>query len=196
VSAAAEAGIGRIIVLSTMSAYEGTTQVYGQAKLAIEAATRAAGGCVLRPGLVYGERPGGMVGALRRMSRLPLVPLVEARSGLYPVHEDDLVSAVVALATADWVPLGPIGVAVPEPVAFRAVLEALAADDGRRCRFVPVPWRLLYGTLRLGELLGLPFPFRADSLLGLVRSAPSVPGVRALARLGVELRPFSGHLTT
>src|SRR5205823_7054286 len=76
--AAVGAGVTRIIVVSTMSAYDGTSQIYGQAKLAIEAATLAAGGAVLRPGLVYGDRPGGMVGALRRLARLPVVPLIGA----------------------------------------------------------------------------------------------------------------------
>jgi nucleoside-diphosphate-sugar epimerase len=189
--AAAEAGVGRVIVLSSMSAYEGTRQLYGQAKLAIEAATLAAGGTVVRPGLVYGDEPGGMVGALRGMARLPLVPLVAARSAVYPVHEDDLTAAVVALATASSSARGPLGLAPAEPVAFRAVLEALAAADGRRSRFLPLPWQLLYGTLRLGELLHLPLPFRADSLLGLARPAPSVPGTEELSRLGVEFRQFA-----
>jgi nucleoside-diphosphate-sugar epimerase len=187
-AAAAAAGIRRIIVFSTMSAYDGTTQLYGQAKLAIEAATRAAGGCVVRPGLVYGDNPGGMAGGLRRGARLPLVPLVLGASGLHPVHEEDLVSAVVALAEVDPVPAGPIGVAVPEAVPFRTLMETFA--DGRRCRFVPIPWQVLYAGLRLGELLRLPLPFRADSLIGLVHPAPTVPGVEDLARIGVTLRPF------
>lgn len=35
-------------------------------------------------------------------------------------------------------------------------------------------------------------PFRADSLLGLVHTAPSVPGSEPLTRLGVTIRAFSG----
>ncbi len=189
--AAVTAGVGRIIVLSTMSAYTGTTQLYGSAKLAIESATLAAGGCVVRAGIVYGAGAGGMVGGLRRMTRLPVVPLIVGASSLYPVHEDDLVSAVVALATHDSMPKGPIGVAQPEPVPFRTLMEGLARAEGRRCRFVPVPWRLVYGTLRAGEALHVQLPFRADSLLGLVRPAPSVPGQDDLARLGVRLRRFA-----
>lgn len=188
--AAGAAGIGRIIVLSTMSAYTGTTQLYGSAKLAIESAALDVGGCVVRPGIVYGERAGGMVGSLRRMTRLPVVPLIVGASALYPVHEDDLVSAIVALAAQDFAPKGPIGVAQPEPVQFRTLMESLAAAEGRRCRFVPVPWQLLYGPLRVGEALHVPLPFRADSLLGLVHPAPSVPGQEDLARLGVRLRRF------
>lgn len=188
--AAVAAGVGRIIVLSTMSAYAGTSQLYGSAKLAIESATRAAGGCVVRAGIVYGEHPGGMAGSLRRMTRLPVIPLIVGASALYPVHEDDLIAAIVALATQDGVPEGPIGVAEPVPVPFRALMEGLAEPEGRRCRFVPVPWQLLYGTLRVGEAIHIRLPFRADSLLGLVRPAPMVPGQEELARLGLRLRRF------
>lgn len=189
--AAERAGVGRIILLSSLSAYAGTGQLYGQAKLAIEAAAQALGAVVVRPGLVYGEQPGGMVGTLRRLTRLPLVPLVAARSGLYPVHEDDLASTVVALAAVPDLPPGPIGVAPTEPVPFRTILAALAAADGRRCRFIPLPWQLVYASLRLAELLRFPIPVRADSLLGLVHPAPSVPGREEVSRLGVELRKFA-----
>ena len=190
-AAANEAGVGRVIVLSSMSAYEGTAQLYGQAKLDIEQATLAAGGVVVRPGLVYGDHPGGMVGALRRMTRLPLVPLVASQSALYPVHEDDITSAVVALASVEVPPSSPVCVARPDPVPFRSVLEALAAGDGRTCHFVAVPWRPIYTFLRLAEVLHLPLPFRADSLLGLVQPASSVAGAEEITRLGVELRKFA-----
>jgi nucleoside-diphosphate-sugar epimerase len=190
-AAAGRAGVRRVVVFSTMSAYPGTTQLYGQAKLAIEAATAAAGGVAVRPGLVYGDHPGGMAGALRKLTRLPVVPLVAADAHQFPVHEDDLVEAVVALCRNETLPAGPIGVAQPEPISFRALLEAFAAAEGRRCRFLPVPWQLLYGGLRAAELLPITLPFRADSLLGLVRPAPGVPGAEVLAALGVELRPFS-----
>ena len=189
-TSAQAAGVRRILVLSTMSAYDGTTQIYGQAKLAIEAATLAVGGCAIRPGLVYGDSPGGMAGALRKLTRLPLVPLVAADARQYLVHEDDLIGAIAALATAETIPAGPIGIAHARPVAFKDLLVGLAAQDGRRCRFIPVPWQLVSWALRFGERLHLRLPFRADSLLGLVRPAPSVTGVDALRELGVTLRAF------
>ena len=104
---------------------------------------------------------------------------------------DDLMTAIALLATVDPLPPGPIGVANPTPVTFREVLIFLAAQEGRRCRFVRVPWRLVYAALRIGERMSIPLPFRADSLLGLVRPASVVPGSEELARLGVTLRPFN-----
>jgi nucleoside-diphosphate-sugar epimerase len=68
---ARRANVRRIVVLSSMSAYEGTAQLYGRAKLAIEKDALAAGGCAIRPGVVIGSNPGGMAGALRKLALLP-----------------------------------------------------------------------------------------------------------------------------
>ena len=186
--AASAAAVPRVIVLSTMSAYDGTTQLYGRAKLAIEAATLRMGGCVLRPGLVYGEGAGGMIASLRRLVRLPLVPVPMGDAHQYTVHQDDLVTTVMAAADASDAPRGPVGVAHPTPVGYRDLLDTLASWEGRTCRFVPVPWQPVYAAMRLAEGLGVTLPFRADSLLGLVRPAPAVPGRAELASLGVHPR--------
>ena len=188
--AAADARVRRIIVLSSMSAFEGTTQLYGRAKLDIEAMTVASGGCVVRPGLVYGERPGGMAAALRRLTRLPIVPVIAGGARQYIVREDDLMTVIAALATVETLRTKTISVAYPIPVLLPDLLRAFAAQEGRRCRLVPVPWQLVYALLRAAELLRLRLPFRADSLLGLVRTASGVGGGEALAGLGVTLHAF------
>ena len=79
--AAREAEVGRLIVLSSMSAFPGTTQLYGRSKLDIEAMTIESGGCAIRPGLVYGKQSGGMAGALRKLSSLPVVPVIAGGAG-------------------------------------------------------------------------------------------------------------------
>ena len=188
---AADARMRRILVFSSMSAFKGTTQLYGRAKLDIEAITVASGGCVVRPGLVYGERPGGMAAALRKLTRLPIVPVIAGVARQYTVREDDLMKVIAALAAVETLPPGTISVAHPTPVELQDLLVALAAQNGRQCRFVPVPWQLVYALLRTAELLRLRLPFRADSLLGLVRTAPCVSGGEALTALGVALQDFS-----
>jgi nucleoside-diphosphate-sugar epimerase len=173
-----------------MSAYEGTAQIYGQAKLAIEAATLQVGGCVLRPGLVYGDRVGGMVAALRRLVRLPLVPIPTGQMRQFTVHEDDFAAVVTAVAQAPAAPARPIGVANPNGVEFRDLLSTLASWQGRSCHFVSVPWQPMYWALRLAEHLPVTLPFRADSLIGLIHPPSSVPGEAELRALGIRLREF------
>ena len=73
-------GVRRVIFLSSMSAYQGTNQLYGRAKLECENMAVSLGQGVARLGLVYGPGSGGMAGALRRMTRLPVTPLVAGKS--------------------------------------------------------------------------------------------------------------------
>lgn len=167
--AAARSG-ARLLVLSSMSAFDGTTQLYGRAKLDIEATTIALGGCAIRPGVVLGD--GGMAGALRRLTRLPIVPVISGGAGVYTVGENELLTTLTALAEAEHVGTGLISVADPEPVPLRVLLAGMAEADGRRCRFVSVPWRVVYRGLRAAEGAHLPLPFRADSVLALAHTPP------------------------
>src|SRR6185295_1642038 len=75
-------------------------------------------------------------------------------------------------AEANVVPAGRISVADPEPVPLRDLLARFADEEGRRCRFVPVPWRVVYGLLRAAERAHLRMPFRADSVLALAHTPP------------------------
>ncbi len=58
-------------------------------KLAVERTALDLGCAVVRPGLVYGESPGGMAGTLRKISRLPLWPRFKSAK-LFLAHEDDV----------------------------------------------------------------------------------------------------------
>lgn len=184
---ARHANVERILVLSSMSAYEGTSQLYGQAKLAIERLTLEVGGIGVRPGLVYGDRSGGMAGALLRLTRLPLVPVIGATAYQYPVHEGDLTAALVRVLEAPSWQSEVFGIAQPR-VRFGLFLAELARREGRELRHFSVPWRPVYWVLRAAEALGLRTYLRADSVLGLVRPAQCVPGSTAFPNISDRLR--------
>ncbi|MGI8680936.1 MAG: NAD-dependent epimerase/dehydratase family protein [Mycobacteriales bacterium] len=192
--AAAAAGVRRVVLVSSMSAYDGTTQLYGRAKLACERDTAQLGGSAVRLGLVYGDGWGGMAGSLRRLVRMPFVPLLAGKSYQFTVHEDDAAAGLFALATADAEQPPTIGLAHPDPVPFADLLRAIARRDSRRARLVPLPWPAAYAGMRVAERAGLRLPLRADSLLGLARPAPGVPRVEHWAELGVHLRAFDAGL--
>lgn len=189
-TAARSAGVGRAIVVSSMSAYEGTSQIYGRAKLLIEAEATKMGACCVRPGLVYGPRAGGMAGTLYRLVKLRIVPVVGRKSYQFTVHEEDLAEAVAALAVADQLPAQPIGIANPQRVCFRDILEGFARDQGLHCQYIFVNWRFVWAVLSVIEKLPLPQLVRADSVLGLVHPAPFVPNLEVLQSLGLRLRRF------
>jgi nucleoside-diphosphate-sugar epimerase len=188
--AALVAGVKRFLVVSSIAAYPGTEQVYGRAKLATEDIAKARGGVVIRPGLVFGPHAGGMVGSLSKLMALPVVPLLAGRSHIYTVHEDDLTTAVLRLATMPDPLTTPVVLAHPEPVNVAVLLRSLAAARGSRTRFVPIPWQPVFWMLRLAEMASVRFPFRADSLWGLAHPPPP-PDLTTTDALGLSLRPWA-----
>ena len=187
---ATNVGCDRVIVLSSMSAYEGTTQLYGRSKLAIEEASRMVGAVSVRPGLVYGPNAGGMAGALSKAGALPVIPVPASQSYQFTVHEDDFADAIVALLEAKDPGVEPIGIANPTPVRFSKVIKGLVRAKGATVRTVPVSWRLVHSVLQTLEKFPVALPFRSDSLYGLANPAPSVPNLEVLAGLNVTLRRF------
>ena len=189
--AAAAAGVERIVHVSTMSAFAGCVSLYGRAKLEIERRAREHGAINLRPGLVFGERPGGTFGALdRAVRRARLVPLVGAgRFRQHLVHEEDLAAVVERLASFDLPPGEPIVAASDEPRTLRQILVTLAARRGRRVLFVPLPAHVVLVALRAAERARRPLGFRSDSLVGLMHPDPS-PDFAPARRLGLVFRRF------
>jgi nucleoside-diphosphate-sugar epimerase len=191
--AAKEAGTGRAIVVSSMSAFPGTTQLYGKAKIDIEGITAEFGGCAVRPGLVYGKQAGGMAGSLRKLSAFPVVPMITGGAGVYTVAEGDLMDAIALLASVTTLEPGVISLAYAEKVTLPDLVSTFAAQENRKCRFFPIPWRLVYLGLKIGESMRLPMPFRSDSLLGLVYPGTGPVGEDQLTRLGIKFQAFKSE---
>jgi nucleoside-diphosphate-sugar epimerase len=180
-----------VVLISSMSAYSGTHQIYGRTKLACENLVAGEGGTSLRLGLVHGTGDGGMIGALRKVAGLPLVPVLRPDSYQYAVHAEDMAQCV--LATVEQSPPHRVlGVADPRRVPFSEIIRTLrAAATSTPLRSLPVSSALLYRALRTAESVGLRIGFRADSLLGLMHPAPDVPHVDYWSRRGISLRDFA-----
>ncbi len=184
------AGVTRIVFISSISAFEGCISLYGKAKLMIEAEALALGGTVIRPGLVWGGSPGGMMGSLERIVRaLPVVPYLSGAGGLrqFLVHEEDLAQAVVSLSCRDT-DAEVFPVAHPASLTLRQVVSGIAEKRKLRRMFFPVPWQFMMVFLKLAEGCGIPLPFRSDSLTGLVHGNPSVDF--GTGDFSVSIRPF------
>jgi hypothetical protein len=112
---------------------------------------------------------------LERAARSRAVPLIG--DGSYPqylVFDEDLAELVLALCE-EGAPaiVRAIAAAHPEKHSLRSLLEGFARRQGQQPLFVPVPWPLIYAGLRTLEMLGLPVPFRSDSLIGIVFQNPA-----------------------
>ena len=189
--AARQAGVKRIIFISSMSAFEGCRSTYGQSKLAVEQAAARFGAIIVRPGLVWGKQARGMVGALRKACAIPLItPLPgRGRQVSYLAYEEDLSELIWTLLSETESPRrGPILAACEQGETFRSVLETLAAP--RRKLYLPIPPTAIWAGLRSLELLGLRPRMRSDSMVSLLNPDPN-PDFTAARRLGIMFRPFS-----
>ncbi|MBI5242091.1 MAG: NAD(P)-dependent oxidoreductase [Elusimicrobia bacterium] len=189
---AREAGIQRLVFLSSISAYEGCLSLYGKGKLLVEQSVLALGGYVIRPGLVFGGLSGrGMYGSLERMAALPVLPVFDGGAQpFFLVHAEDLARAVESALSAER-PAGEriLIAAHPESVPFAELLRAMASGRGRRLRCLSVPGGLSLGALRVLERLGLGLRFRSDSLVSLLNPNPN-PDFSNQGIWNVSFRPY------
>jgi nucleoside-diphosphate-sugar epimerase len=192
--AAHKAGIERMVYISTISAFDGCRSMYGKAKMEIEHAALDLGASVVRPGLIYGDHPGAMVESLTKaVAKLPVVPLIgSGRQVQYLVHDQDLAEFVALLLDGRKPVDRPIVAADGTPYTFRDVLGLLAAANGRgRPRFLPIPWRLVWGLLKTAEAAGLKPGFRSDSVVSLIHQDPA-PDFEPARAAGAVFRPYPG----
>jgi nucleoside-diphosphate-sugar epimerase len=189
--AAEAAGVARIVTVSSMSAFDGCRSMYGRAKLDVERETFAHGGVVVRPGLIFGQDAGGMVGSLVQVIRSGgLVPVIRSSSKLYAVHVADLVRLIERLADPDSpAPPTPIVAAHSRAFTLSGVFAVLAGATHERVRRVPVPWWLVWTGLKAVEAVGLTPGFRSDSVVSLVHQNPH-PDFGPTEASGIDFRPF------
>ena len=174
--AAIQAGVGRRVFVSSMSAYEGCCSMYGKAKLAVEQEFLSRGVFCVRPGLLWSDESRGMFGKLAHAARtLPLIPLVDGGQQRLALSQVvDLCVGVVGYCEGSVkTHLAAQITAYPELLTFRKILEGLARQAGRNPRFISVPgWALLAG-LKGAELLKIALPFKSDSLVSLLHQDPN-----------------------
>lgn len=193
-AAAASAGVGRIVLISSLSAYDGCASLYGQAKLAIEAEAFRHGGAAVRPGLVFGDEPGGMVGTLSKLAGLsPILPVIGENQRMYACHEDDLAHVAFRAASGMLKDISkPLIAASPEPLTFGEILRELGRRRGREPVLISLSWRAAWAALKSAEALGLQIGLRSDSLISLMNPDPA-PDFGTQEHLGLRFRGFLSY---
>jgi nucleoside-diphosphate-sugar epimerase len=189
---ACAAGIQRIVLISTISAFEGCRSLYGRAKLETERIAQSIGARVIRPGLVYGPGAGGMLGRLVDQARLAtFVPIPAGGPTVqYLLHHDDLAAAVLAAVERTSSSGDPVTVANQRGWPLRDIMVEIGRALDRRPTLVPIPWQFAWAGLRTAEALGLRLAIRSDSLLSMIYQNPS-PNLNAQEELGVSCRAFA-----
>jgi nucleoside-diphosphate-sugar epimerase len=190
--AARAAGVGKIIFLSSISAFDGCRSLYGKAKLEIEKIALDGGALVIRPGLVFGNGPGGMFGKLvAQVCQTPVIPLIGDGSQIqFLVHSGDL-SAFILRCAGGEIKISPkiFTAANERPWAFKELLLEIARGQNKKIKFIPLPWRLVWAGLKTAEICRLKLNFRSDSLVSLMNQNPR-PDFSVNAAAGLVCRRF------
>lgn len=194
-AAARRAGVERIVFISTISAFDGCRSAYGRTKLAVEKLLLGQeGAVVLRLGLVWGPRAGGVFGNIRlQLQTHRLLPLIGSGDvPQYLLQESTLAETIFRAVRGEFDETrgAPITLAHPRPWPFRDLVRSIAAAEGRTVTLAPVPWPLLYSAARAGEMLGMSLPFRSDSIVSFVYYDKN-PDFRQLRELGIEPSPYA-----
>jgi len=160
---------GRMLMVSSLSAFAGARSQYGRAKLELERAVLGRDGTVLRPGLVFGVGAGGLFGAMvSALSRRALLPMIGGGSQrLFVTHDGHLSELVADLVRGRAEGGGPLFAAHEAPTTLRSIAEQIAGAGGRRLVVIPLPPALVALGLRSAEIAGIRLPFRSDSLRSL-----------------------------
>jgi nucleoside-diphosphate-sugar epimerase len=193
---AQEAGVHRLVYLSTISAFEGCQSLYGRGKLAVENVAQDMGASIIRPGLVYGPKPGAAFGRLvENVCRSKILPIPgQGEQRTYLVHEQDLADAVLSSLVPHKKPCSvPVTVAHEQSWSLRSILLEIASALDRKIIFVPTPWQMMWAGLRLAEALKIRTGASSDSLISLVHQNPN-PIINAEELLGIDCRPFDGAI--
>ena len=190
--AARKAGIESVVFISTLSAFAGCRSLYGKAKLEIESFAQSLGAYVIRPGLVYGDSPGGMFGRLvRQVQGSRIIPILwGGKQVQYLLHDEDLGSLVQACLDGRLAkPAEPITIAHEQGWELKEILCQIAQGLGRHVSLVPVPWQCVWLALKSLELAGVQTHFRSDSLISMAYQDPC-PAFGSAKALGFACRPF------
>lgn len=170
----------RNLFISSMSAHSGAQSVYGKQKLAVESLFKGVDCTVIRSGVIMGN--GGIVGQMTSFMRSKhTVPLIGGgKQPLQIVAVYDLVRVIDTIFSKNK--LGTFTIATPEVYTYKEFYTALRNHLNTPVIFVPIPFALLLGIIKLTNILHLPISVNEDNALGLkhLRSAKTSDDLRTL----------------
>jgi uncharacterized protein YbjT (DUF2867 family) len=157
--ACAEAGVGRVVHISAVSAESDVASRYAQSKAKADAALAALDldWVIVKPSLVIGRGAYGGTALMRGLAGLPgILPLPgQAAERFQPIAADDLARGIAKLAMGQGPNRGTLYAAGPEALSVRDMLRGFRAWLGfAPAREVVVPLPLLRLLLRIGDIAG------------------------------------------
>ena len=186
--AAKAAGAHTVIQISAIGANEASESAYARTKAEGETRVRAAfaDATILRPSIVFGPEDHffNRFAGLARM--LPFLPLIGGgETKFQPVYASDVAAAIVKCAQDPATRGKTYELGGPGIYSFKALMELILRETGRKRLLVPVPFAL--AMLKATFLQMLPKPFLTRDQVKQLKTDNVVPsGALTLADLGIQ----------
>ena len=199
--AAAAQGVQRLVHISAIGADPQSGAKYARSKAMGEDAVREVfpGAVILRPSIVFGQEDDFFNRFAAMASLSPVLPLIGGGKGLFqPVFVGD-VAAAVAGAVMDPDTAGrTFELGGPAVYTFKALMQLMAEETGRRPLLVPVPFPIASLIGLGGDMAAwlIAPPLTSDQVALLRTDNVVSPGAAGLADLGVQPTALEAILPT
>ena len=189
IESALEAGVEKVIYLSSISACPDAKSLYGKAKYVLEQKLATFSRVVIvKPGMVFGGRNEGTFETMKNcINSLPAIPLIIPSGNLHACFIDDLAEFIFQVIEVNL--CGLVFACSPDSMSLGDLIKLLQRKMGTNKIIIPILWWLPWIVLRSLELIRVPVPFRSDAILGMV-SPTSHPEVSVKSTRLVNFRNF------
>tara|TARA_B100001059_G_scaffold236570_1_gene287862 strand:+ start:1080 stop:1865 length:786 start_codon:yes stop_codon:yes gene_type:complete len=153
---AVEAGISRIFFVSSLSAFQGCTSNYGQAKLRVERFCNQNNIYVIKPGLIVGDDLAGITGILANICKWsPLLPYPYSSNSRLSVTERSNIFQCITSRIEEEIGSGTeIIVTSNTNLKLKEALRLICAGQGIRPPvMLPIPAIFFLALLKLWQLV-------------------------------------------
>lgn len=182
----------KIIFISSIGSFEGCQSNYGKTKLLIEKwlQKHSKESYIIRPGLVYGEKIGGITRILCRLAKLPIIPIVNSNNCHIVNYADILLLIDSIIANQQQHNIhNPIIAASLQPYTMKQILKLMNAKI-----LIPISWQVPWLVIKSIEALGIPIRTGSDNLINLIKQN-SNPDFRHTLSSGIKFSEFDTSLT-
>ncbi|HEY8191964.1 MAG TPA: complex I NDUFA9 subunit family protein [Alphaproteobacteria bacterium] len=191
-AASREAGVARLIHISSLSAGRGESR-YARSKGEGEGAVRQEfpAAIILRPSVIFGPEDNffNMFAELSRFT--PALPLIGGDTKFQPVYVGDVADAVMAVIHEPDAAGRTFELGGPDIVTFRDIYQQVFSATGRRRCLIRLPFGI--AKIQAAFLQMLPHPVLTVDQVETLKSDNIVsPGALTLASLGISAKSMDG----
>lgn len=191
--ASKKAGVKQILFISSMSAHDNASSIYGRQKRIIEKKFMEANRICLRPGLIAGN--GGIFASiLNAAKRYHVIPVISG--GNQPVqliNLGDLVIAIEKLVSSNDSRI--VTVAHPSAISYKSLYKSLCKKLQIKVLFLPLPYWLAYITFGIIGFVKPEIGIGKDNLAGL-KKLETADTRASMKDLGFVLPPIEEYITS